>query len=137
MGFLGNHAPYPADINLIAQMAAYSLLLAGAYLARASRLRAHNLFMKAAIVVQFGALIFWMGPSLFVNIGAFRVFGAGPFITALHVFGGLSAVALAITAARHRTLGTLQLRWTMRATFLAWTLTVILGLAFYAYYYLL
>jgi hypothetical protein len=92
--------------------------------------------MKSAVIIQFGALILWMAPSLLLNIGAFRASTLGPVITALHVLGGVLTLALAISAIYHRTIGSLQLKWTMRSTFSVWTSTVILGIAFYAYYYL-
>jgi hypothetical protein len=92
--------------------------------------------MKSAVITQLGALILWMGPSLVLNIEAFRSFTAGPIITALHVLGGISALALAISASYHRAIGSLQLKWTMRSAFIVWTLTVVLGIGFYAYYYL-
>jgi hypothetical protein len=92
--------------------------------------------MKSAIIAQLGALILWMGPSLVLNIEAFRSFTSGPIITALHALGGVLALALAISASYHRAIGSLQLKWTMRSAFIVWTSTVVLGIGFYAYYYL-
>lgn len=136
MGFLGNDAPYAADLNLVAQLVVLSLLLAGIHFARTSKLKTHGRLMKSAVITQFGALILWMGPSLVLNIGTFRSFTSGPVITALHVLGGILALGLAISAIYHRTIGSLQLKWTMRSTFIVWTSTVVLGIGFYAYYYL-
>lgn len=136
LSFLGNSAPYAADLNLIVQIAVLSLLLAGVYFVRASKLKTHDRLMKSAVIIQFGALILWMAPSLLLNIGALRASTLGPVITALHVLGGVLALALAISAIGHRTIGPLQLKWTMWSTFSVWTSTAILGIAFYAYYYL-
>jgi uncharacterized membrane protein YozB (DUF420 family) len=136
LGFLGNHAPYPADLNLVAQIIVLSLLLAGVYFVRESKLKTHSRFMKSAVIIQFGALILWMGPSLVLNIEAFSSLTTGLFITALHALGGVLALALAINAIYHRRIGSLQLKWTMRSAFIVWTSTVVLGIGFYAYYYL-
>jgi uncharacterized membrane protein YozB (DUF420 family) len=136
LGFLANHAPYAADLNLVAQIVALSLLLAGVYFVRESKLKTHSRLMKSAVIIQFGALILWMGPSLVLNIRAFRFFTFGPVITALHVLGGVFALVLAISAIYHRRIGSLHLKWTMRSAFTVWTSTLVLGMGFYTYYYL-
>ena len=136
MGFLGNHAPYAADLNLLLQIIVLSMLLAGAYFARASKLKTHSRIMKSALIIQLSALILWMGPSLVLNIEAFGSFTSGPVITTLHALGGVLALALAITASYHRRIGSLQLKWTMRSAFIVWISTAVLGIGFYAYYYL-
>lgn len=137
LAFLGSQVPYAADLNLIAQAVTIFLLVAGAFLARTARLRLHARLMRLAIMIQIGALILWMGPSLLLNIGAFGSLGFGPFITALHVLSGVLALMLAISAAYHRRIGSWQLKWTMRSAFFLWVLAVIIGISFYAYYYLL
>jgi len=137
LGFLGSQASHAADANLVAQIVVFSLLLVGVYFGRAAKLKTHSRLMKSAIIVQFGALILWMGPSLLLNVRAFETFGVGPLTTTLHVLGGGLALALAIAAASHRAVVSAQLRWTMWTTFLVWTLAAILGIAFYVYYYLL
>jgi len=75
-----------------------------------------------------------MLPSLIRNLGALGSGGAGTAITLLHVYFGIYAFALAIAAAVHWK--EIQLKWTMRAAFTAWLLVAILGIAFYAHYYL-
>lgn len=137
LAFLGSQAPYAADLNLIVQTITLCLLLAGAYLARRARPKLHGRLMKSAVIIQFGALILWMGPSLLLNIGAFSSLGSGPLITVLHALGGIFTLALAVSAIYHRRIGPLQLKWTMRSTFCVWALAAILGISFYAYYYLL
>ena len=92
--------------------------------------------MRSAIITQLGALILWMGPSLVLNIAAFRSFTSGVIITALHALGGVLALALATSASYHRAIGSLQLKWTMWSAFIVWTSTVVLGIGFYVYYYL-
>ena len=134
MGFLGNNAPYPADLNLIAQIIVLGLLLAGASLARVSEFKLHGRLMLSAIVFQFGAVFLWMVPSLITNIGALGSGGEGTAITLAHVYFGIFALCLAIAAARHWELER-ALKWTMRLILSAWFLVAILGILFYVHYY--
>jgi hypothetical protein len=136
LGFLGNHAPYAADLNLVAQIVVLSMLLAGVYFVRTGKLKTHGRIMKSVVIIQLGALILWMGPSLALNIEAFRSFTFGPVITALHALGGVLALTIAVSASYHRKIGSLQLKWTMWSTFIVWISTVVLGIGFYVYYYL-
>lgn len=122
---------------MIAQAISFCLLLAGVYFVRAGKLKIHGRLMKSAIIIEFGALIFWMGPSLLLNIEAFRTFTLGTLVTALHAFGGVCALTLAIAAAYHKELGSFQLKWTMLSTFLVWAFAAVLGITFYVYYYLI
>ena len=137
LGFLGNQASNAADLNLIVQIVTLLLLLVGAYFARTGRRKDHGRLMRSALVIQFGALILWMGPSLVLNIGALTRFTFGPVVTVFHAFGGILALALAISASYHRRIGSLQLKWTMRSTFAVWASAAILGIGFYVYYYVI
>jgi uncharacterized membrane protein YozB (DUF420 family) len=77
--------PIGASVNLVIQFALLLLLIAGGGFARMGRLKTHRRVMIIAIVVQAGTLIFWMAPSLVLNIGAFGAFGTGQLITILHM----------------------------------------------------
>lgn len=134
MGFFGNSAPYAADLNLAVQIAVLGLLLVGVSLAKASEFKIHGRFMISLIAIQFGAVFLWMAPSLIINLGALGSGGVGTGITLLHVFAGTLALALVVAAATHWVEN--QLKWTMRVAFSAWVLVAILGIAFYAHYYL-
>jgi len=135
--FLGNHAPLAADVNLIAQIVVLLLMTAGFYFVKAAKLEVHGRFMKSAIVLQFGALILWMGPSLILNVGAFGAFGYGPLVAVAHVLFGAFALFLAVNAASHKSLISSELRWTMWATFTVWGLAAVFGIVFYLHYYVL
>jgi uncharacterized membrane protein YozB (DUF420 family) len=135
LGFLGNSAPIPADLNLIAQIIVLALLLAGASLAKVSEFKLHGRLMLSAIAFQFVAVFVWMLPSLIINIGALGSGGAGTAITLAHVYFGAYALCLAIAAARHWKLE-MELKWTMRLIFSAWFLVAVLGILFYVHYYL-
>jgi len=134
LGFLGNSAPYEADLNLVAQIFVLGLLFIGASLAKASEFKLHARIMISAIAIQFGAVFLWMVPPLIRNLGALGSGGTGTAITLLHVYFGTYALALTIAAVVHWK--EIQLKWTMRAAFSAWLLVAILGIAFYAHYYL-
>ena len=134
MGFFGNSAPYAADLNLAVQIAVLGLLLVGMSLAKASEFKIHGRFMMLLIAIQFGAVFLWMAPSLIINLGALGSGGVGTGITLLHVFAGTLALALVVAASTHWVEN--QLKWTMRVAFSAWVLVAILGIAFYAHYYL-
>jgi hypothetical protein len=127
--------PLGAHLNLVIQLAVLILLIAGARLAKAGRLDNHGRMMKIAIVMQFASLIIWMGPSLALNITVLSTIGLGPLVTILHVIMGYAALFLAISSVLHKTI--ISLKWTMRATFLVWTMTAMFGVGFYVYYYLL
>jgi hypothetical protein len=136
LGFLENSVPYPADVNPIAQIVALSLLLIGAYFTIIPRFRIHGRVMMSAILIELGTFTLWMAPFLIVNFGALGSGGICPAITVLHVFAGIAATTLAISAAAHWAAISPQLKWTMRAAFLAWVVTAVLGISFYAHYYL-
>ncbi len=134
MGFLGNSAPDAADLNLILQLSILFLLLTGALLAKVSLLKAHGWFMISLIAFQFGAVFIWMLPSFLRNLGALGSSGIGTGVTLVHVFAGSFAFAATISAAAHWTES--QLKMTMRLALSAWFLVAILGIAFYAHFYL-
>jgi uncharacterized membrane protein YozB (DUF420 family) len=137
LGFLGNSAPYGADINLLAQILVLLLLLGGTYYARSKRYGEHGRIMKTAVIVQLGALVLWMGRSLLLNIGALGNLGAGPLVTASHAIAGAFALFLSFSATAHKPMLTRKLKGTMRMTMLVWASAAALGIAFYVYYYFL
>jgi hypothetical protein len=65
-----------------------------------------------------------------------KTFTSGPVISALHVLWSVLALAPAISAIYYRRICSLQLKWTTRSAFIVWTSMVVLGIGFYAYYYL-
>jgi hypothetical protein len=77
------------------------LLLVGGYVTTIPRFRIHGRLMMSAIVIEFGAFIFVMAPSLIVNFGALSSGGVGPAVTVLQMFGGIATAILAISAAAH------------------------------------
>lgn len=62
-GFLGTWAGFSADLNLVIQIAMGMALLAGAFLARAKRYRAHGVCQSAVLILNFFLIAFVMWPS--------------------------------------------------------------------------
>jgi uncharacterized membrane protein YozB (DUF420 family) len=62
-GFLGTPASLGADLNLIVQIAMGVALLAGAFLARAKRYKAHGVCMAAVLLLNLVAITVVMWPS--------------------------------------------------------------------------
>jgi uncharacterized membrane protein YozB (DUF420 family) len=135
LGFISSISPLAADLNLLAQIIVLGLLLAGAILAKNSEFKIHGRIMIAAIVFQFVAVSSWMLPSLILNFGALGSGGVGTVITLMHFLLGTFTLALTVAAAFHLKLER-ELKWTMRLAFSAWVLVAILGILFYAHYYL-
>jgi uncharacterized membrane protein YozB (DUF420 family) len=62
-GFLGTWAGFGADLNLLVQIAMGVALLAGTWLARAKRFRAHGACQTAVLILNLFAIGFWMWPA--------------------------------------------------------------------------
>lgn len=62
-GFLGQGAPWGADLNLVIQAAVGMLLLVGMGLARNGRYRAHGLCQSAGFVLAVIMTALWMIPA--------------------------------------------------------------------------
>ena len=135
LGFIASTSPFAADLNLLAQIVVLGLLLAGAILAKSSEFKIHGWVMITAIAFQFVAVFSWMLPSLITNLGALASGGVGTAITLAHFLFGTFTLALTVSAAFHLKLER-ELKWTMRLAFSAWVLVAILGILFYAHYYL-
>ena len=62
-GFLGTAASFRADLNLLVQIVLGLALLAGAYLVRIKRYRAHGICMSAVLLLNLVAIAGVMWPS--------------------------------------------------------------------------
>lgn len=126
-----------AEVNLVAQITLLFLMLFGTLLAQSKKFKTHGRIMAVAVLLQIGALIFWMVPSFIFGATAFSRLDFGSLITISHVVLGYCAIFLSISSALHKSLIGTGMKWTMRVTLLVWALTGILGFAFYVYYYVL
>jgi uncharacterized membrane protein YozB (DUF420 family) len=63
-GFLGTYANFSADLNLVIQIMMGVALLAGSWLARLKRYRAHGMCQVAVLILNLLPIAFVMWPSL-------------------------------------------------------------------------
>lgn len=67
-GFLGTGAPLAADLNLVAQLAMGAALIAGTFLARQRRYRAHGICQTAVLLLNLVLTAVVMWPSFHKQI---------------------------------------------------------------------
>jgi len=67
-GFLGSHAGYRPDLNLVIQIAMGVALISGALLARARRFVAHGVCQTAVLVLNLAMICLLMWPSFYLHV---------------------------------------------------------------------
>ena len=67
-GFLGTHADYVSDLNLMIQVAMGIALIFGAFLARAKRFVAHGICQTVVLVLNLAMIYFLMWPSFHSHV---------------------------------------------------------------------
>ncbi len=67
-GFLGSHAGYRSDLNLMIQIAMGVALILGAFLARGKRFMAHGICQTVVLVLNLVIICFWMWPSFNLHV---------------------------------------------------------------------
>ena len=126
------------DLNLILQIIIFALFLVGVYYVKGKEksLKKHRLFMGVAILLNAILIFSIMGRSLFTysSLLVERFYEFGPFITWVHAIVGGLAEILGVTFLFKHPRNT---RSWMRTTTTLWTLALLLGIAFYMYYYVL
>lgn len=126
-----------ATFNLAAQVALMAVLLAGSLLAWSGRLRVHCWFMRAAIVAQLLLIGVVMAPQVgryYSNWNGLSSFSAELIVH--HAFGVIALLlAIYINLAFAGVLKTPRhFAWVMRATVVAWAVS--LGLGIHLFWYL-
>jgi hypothetical protein len=134
------------DINLIVQLMLLLLLVVGGYVMRVKLVRRnHGFIMAIATITNIMMLLSVMLPSLVLNLNAIvsEPTSPGVVMTLGHVVLGLIAIsggalfsARFIVSERPKTVPRCGKRREMRAIFLLWIFTLLLGIGFYWYYYL-
>ena len=142
-GFLGQGAPWGADLNLVIQVGVGVLLLVGMGLARGGRYGAHGICQSAGYVLALAMTMLWMIPA-FHAIHAYAL-GRGVInrvtvVVAIHIVVG--AAALLVGAWILLVAGTPLVperfrfsnytRW-MRTLLTLWWVAIVLGLAIYRF----
>lgn len=123
------------------QIAVLFLLLIGYKFVREGKLRRHGLTMSAAVILHVAFILLVMVPSFVTFFGALAdVTSPGVIITWIHVLTGIYATVVGIylvSAWRFQSESTCMRRKNrMKPLLVLWTIALILGIAFYAYYYL-
>ena len=67
-GFLGSGAPFSADLNLVVQVTMGGALIAGAYLAKRRRYKAHAVCQTSVLVLNLGMIGLLMWPSFLQQV---------------------------------------------------------------------
>jgi uncharacterized membrane protein YozB (DUF420 family) len=96
MVLFGTSASIFADVNLIAQVVLLALLVLG--IVKRKPLQIHGRVMMIATVVNIGATLLFMAPSLLLNWGGFATlpFPPGPAIVVVHSIVGALAILLGV-----------------------------------------
>ncbi len=144
MGILGTGASTAADINLIAQLVIVAVLLVGwAYGRDKKKIRLHGQLMVVAVVVNGAAIALVMVPSLVLGFGAItsNPLGTGSLISIAHSIVGTIAWLYGaylgwVWGLRPATVECFKRKNLMKPVTYAWLAAAVLGVGFYAYYYL-
>lgn len=142
-GFLGQGAPWGADLNLLIQVAVGILLLVGMGLARSDRYGAHGICQSAGFVLAVVMTVLWMMPA-FHAIHA-DALGRGvvnrvTIAVAAHVVVGTLALLVGawVVLVAGTPLVPARLRFSsykpwMRTLLILWWVALILGVAVYRF----
>ena len=143
-GILGTRASLLYDINLLLQIATLLLLVLGYKYVKDNKLRRHGLTMAVATILHTSSVLLIMVPSFIayfgILIGDFR--NLGVIITWIHAVVGILTMMFGIyLVAIWRFQPPARMicarkKWLMRPTLALWAFALILGITFYAYYYL-
>ena len=139
-GFLGRPSTFGADLNLLIQIGAGLVLLAGLLLARHSRYGLHGLFQATALVITLIMTALWMFPAYRDNYGPaiFRLGNRVSMATAAHVVTGTAALLLGVyvvlvagTPLIPRALRFRNYKRWMRTLIVLWWVALLLGVLTY------
>ena len=138
MGFLGTRAGFPADLNLILQIAMLCVLLIGRRRAKGKNFGQHGRYMAMAVVLNAASLATTMLPSLLLGLGFVVIYPTNPIsiITILHAGMGTVAEFLGIYLVykwrfTKAIVECMKNKRFMKPTLALWTTTAILGILFY------
>jgi uncharacterized membrane protein YozB (DUF420 family) len=144
-GFLGTGATFGGDLNLVAQLIMGVALLAGAFLARRKRYRAHGICQTTVLLLNLVliGLVMWPSFRQQVNPALSKVLHKWYFeVAAIHaVFGvtaellGLYIVIVAGTKVLPQWLRFKQWKCWMRTELVLWAIVLLSGVGTYCAWY--
>lgn len=145
-GFLGNGAPFSADLNLVLQLAMGAALIGGFLLARRRRFRAHMYCQACVVLLNLVLIAVIMAPSFHGQIQSgipSKLGTAFVGVTTLHAALGLIAELLGLYVVLVAATGLIPPRFRfhhfkpwMRTTIVLWWLVVMVGIVTYYEWYL-
>ncbi len=137
MSFLGTRAGPLADLALIISMSGFIILCLGVIYAKKGIFSRHFKMTRLAVLVTIIAFLLWMGFSLIRSFQFIlsHLTELPVLVTASHAIIGTSVLATGIFLAFDRIIKKSQ--YPMRAIFICWVLTLILGLTTYFMRYIL
>ncbi len=138
-GLLGTGASFASDLTLILEIVVLIFLAVGYLLMRRKALRGHGVFMAGAVALHTLLILLVMVPSAVINAGAFVSISPGVVITVIHIVTGTLADAFGILFIGKWRFGSVNVCYMrvkyMKPALWLWASSLVLGLAFYAYYY--
>jgi uncharacterized membrane protein YozB (DUF420 family) len=144
-GFLGTYAGFGADLNLLIQIAMGVALLAGSWLARAKRYRAHGACQSAVLILNLFLIALVMWPAFHqqvlpriparLNRAHFAIATAHGALGALAEMFGLYIVLVAGTNLLPRSWRIQRWKLWMRAELALWWIVLVMGIATYFIWY--
>jgi uncharacterized membrane protein YozB (DUF420 family) len=144
-GLLGTGAPFRADLNLIVQLVMASVLIAGAYLARRKRYKAHGICQTTVLLLNLLMIGLVMGPSFQEQVkpALSRVLHKWYYeAAAIHAALGITAellglyiVIVAGTDVLPEWLRFQHWKWWMRTELVLWVIVLLSGVGTYCAWY--
>ncbi len=138
-GLLGTRASFASDVTLMLEIVILIFLAAGYVLMRRKALKGHGALMAGAVALHTLLILLVMVPSAAINAGAFASISLGVVITVIHIVTGTLADAFGILFVAKWRFGSVNVCYRrvkyMRPALWLWLSSLVLGLAFYAYYY--
>lgn len=145
-GFLGSGAPFSADLNLVVQVTMGGALIAGGFLARKRRYKAHAVCQTSVLVLNLGMIGLLMWPSFLQQVkpAPTRAFHKWYYQAAIihAVLGTIAEVAgIYIAAVAGTKIIPKRFQFTnwkqwMRAELVLWMVVVVSGFGTYCAWYL-
>lgn len=124
------------DLNLILQLVVFALFLRGIRCVKTERnLRMHRLLMGVVTGLNAASILFIMGRPFLAYSGSSlaRLYEPSLLVIWIHsTTGGLAEALGVIFLWKH----SVNVRFKMRVATILWTIALLLGIAFYAYSYL-
>ena len=144
-GFLGTHAGFGSDLNLVIQIAMGVALISGAFLARAKRFAAHGICQTVVLVLNLVMICFLMWPTFHSHVlprlpkrlGK-RFYAVATVHGALGVLAEILGLYIALVAGTNILPESLRFKgwklW-MRVELALWWIVLMMGVATYWVWY--